>query len=116
MIAMSKAYSASSRWRSFMPFENSKMGLMNSNCSPADKSERTEIILGHEQQKQVSNKTTLKVKTLLFWFLYTSGKFKIEHQYNILNSTCFGKIFFIVTEVFEEGDAVYRWVITSRSL
>lgn len=42
LMAMSRAYSASSRCRSFIPFENSKMGLMNSNWSPKEGREERE--------------------------------------------------------------------------
>ena len=35
LMAIKSAYSASLSCSSFIPFENSKMGLMNSNCRPA---------------------------------------------------------------------------------
>lgn len=40
LIAMSKANSASFSCSSFMALENSKMGLMNSTCSPGEEEER----------------------------------------------------------------------------
>ena len=60
LIAMRRAYSASSRCRSFIPFENSKMGFMNSNWSP-------EGGMTYTQRK----KNTLKRE--IWWKLHTEG-------------------------------------------
>lgn len=54
-MAIKSAYSASLSCSSFIPFENSKMGLMNSNCRPAtnrrEQGEATTIVSSLSQNK-----------------------------------------------------------------
>lgn len=57
LMAMSRAYSASSRCRSFIPFENSNIGFMNSNWSPSKKRKQERTFFTERNMTQLQNES-----------------------------------------------------------